>query len=88
MGFFSSLFQTSKLNADPEQQALAKALVDSVENNKGFATREVFEILTRNGWSRSEQGNRLTHACSMTKVWRADLYPQVSQLTKQLYLSL
>lgn len=88
MGFFSSLFQTGKLNSDPEQQALARALLDSVENNHGHAKREIFEILVRNGWSRSEQGNRLTHACSMTKVWRPDLYPQVAKLAKALYLSL
>ncbi len=75
MGFFSFLFRTGKLNEDPEQQALAKALINAVENNRGFATNEIFQILTRNGWSRSEMGNRLTHACSMTRVWRADLYP-------------
>lgn len=88
MGFLKNLFQVGKLNADPEQQALAKALVESVENNGGSLTREVFEILTRNDWSRSEQGNRLTHACSMTKVWRPDLYPRISKIAKGLYLSL
>lgn len=88
MGFFSSLFQTGKLNADPEQQALANALIDSVVNRRGLASKEIFEILSRNRWSRSEQGNRLTHACSMTKVWRPDLYPQVAKLSKDLYMAL
>lgn len=87
MGFFGSLFSTGKLNADPRQQALAKALVDAVEKNNGFATREIFELLHSNGWSRSEQGNRLVHAASMTKVWRADLYPRVKELAHSLYTS-
>lgn len=88
MGFFGQLFQTGKLNADPRQQALAEALINSVENNHGMATREIFSVLHSNGWSRSEQGNRLVHAASMTKVWRADLYPQVKALAHDLYTSL
>lgn len=83
-GLFSALFRTKKLNADPNQQALAQALLDSVENNGGHATREVFNILTENGWSRSEASTRLAHATSMTRVWRADLHPRVAKLTTSL----
>jgi hypothetical protein len=43
MGFLGSLFRTGKLNADLEQQALARALMDSVEHNRGFAKEEVFK---------------------------------------------
>lgn len=88
MGFFGSLFQTGRLNSDPQQQALAKALIDAVENNRGLASEEIFTILFSNGWSRKDQGNRLVHAASMTKVWRADLYPKVRELAKSLYTNL
>jgi hypothetical protein len=88
MGFLSSLFQTGKLNSDPQQQALAQALLHAVEQNRGFATREIFNVLHSNGWSRSEQGNRLVHAASMTKIWRPDLYPQTKALAQSLYTSL
>jgi hypothetical protein len=88
MGFFGSLFKTEELNADPQQQALAKALINAVENNGGFASREIFDILHSNGWSRRDQGNRLVHAASMAKVWRADLYPKVKELSHSLYMSL
>jgi len=37
MGISSFLFPIEKLNADPRQQALAQAMLDSVENHKGFA---------------------------------------------------
>jgi len=85
MGFLSMLFRTGKLNADPEQQALAAAMIDSVENNRGFATRVIFEILVRNNWSPSEQRNRIAHAASMVKVYRADLYPKVKEMARHLY---
>lgn len=88
MGFFGALFGTSKLNEDPKQQALAKELLNCVENNRGFATNKLFELLHANGWSRSEQGNRLIHAASMTKIWRADLFPDVKKLAQSLYVSL
>ena len=79
MGFLGSLFRTGKLNADLEQQALARA------HNRGFAKEEVFKILARNRWSRSEQRNRLAHAASMSKISRADLYPRITELAKDLY---
>ena len=85
MGFLGSLFRTGKLNADLEQQALARALIDSVEHNRGFAKEEVFKILARNRWSRSEQRNRLAHAASISKISRADLYPRITELAKDLY---
>jgi hypothetical protein len=88
MGFFGSLFGINKLNADPKQQELAQALISAVEQHRGFATREIFYILCSNGWSRSEQGNRLAHAASMVKVMRADIYPQAKKLTRDLYVSL
>jgi hypothetical protein len=87
MGFFRSLFRKGKLNVDPRQQALAQAMIASAERNT-YASSEAFNILRSNGWSRSEQGNRLAHATSMTKDWRPELFPKVKEIASLLNSSL
>ena len=56
MGLFSAIFGINKLNADPAQQRLARALIDAVDNNRGSATAEIFSALHGHGWSLKEQG--------------------------------
>jgi hypothetical protein len=84
MGFFSSLFGASQLNADPVQQELADLIIDVAERRKH--ANDILTFFDRQGWNRSDRGNRLTHALSMTKVWRADLYPTAKEICRQIYV--
>jgi hypothetical protein len=86
--WFTALFGLHNLDADPLQQELAEALVRFVNGHGGpIASGRLETILTTNGWSRSEQRNRLAHAASMVKVWRADLYPQVREVVHTLMMA-
>lgn len=83
MGFLSSLFGTNKLNADPDQQALSQLFIDVAERRKH--ANDILGFLMNKQWSRSEKGNRIIHAISMVKVFRADLYPRVKEIGETMY---
>jgi len=86
MGFLSNLFRTNKLNADPIQQELAKLIIDVTEGRR-YET-EILSFVHHQGWSRSEQGHRLTHAASMVRVWRAELFARANEICRRTYVSL
>jgi hypothetical protein len=86
MGFFSYLFNINKQNADPIQQKLAEMIIAAVERRANPG--DILTFLLSNGWSNSEQGNRLTHALSMVRVFRADLYPRAQEMVRQIYVML
>ena len=86
MGFLSYLFGTTKLNADPVQQELAGTIIEVAEGRQH--AMDIVRFLKEQGWSRSDQGNRLTHALSMVKVSRGDLYPAAKEIGRQIYVIL
>jgi hypothetical protein len=86
MGFLSHLFGSSRLNADPVQQKLAGIIIEVAEGRQH--PTDIVLFLQEQGWSRSDQGNRLTHALSMVKVFRADLYPDAKEIGRQSYIAL
>ena len=86
MGFLSYLFNISKRNADPIQQKLAEMIIAAVERRTNPS--DILTFLLSHGWSSSEQGNRLTHALSMVRVFRADLYPRAQEMVRQIYVML
>jgi hypothetical protein len=84
MGFLSYLFNISKRNADPIQQKLAEMIIAAVDRRTNPG--DILTFLLSHGWSSSEQGNRLTHALSMVRVFRADLYPRAQEMIRQIYV--
>jgi len=86
VGFLSHLFGTTKLNADPVQQKLAAIIIEVAEGRR--RPTDIVLFFQEQGWSRSDQGNRLTHALSMVRVARADLYPTAKEIGRQIYVSL
>ena len=82
MGFFSALFGVKKLNADPEQQALAQMFIDAAEGKIG--TSDIHRHLIKTA---SDVRSRINHALSMVKVFRPDLYPAASAVGKQIYVN-
>jgi hypothetical protein len=86
MGFLSFLFGVNKHNADPIQQELTKLIIDVTEGRR--RETELLSFVHRRGWSRSDQSNRLTHAASMVRVLRPDLYTSANEICRQIYVSL
>lgn len=86
MGFLKFAFGVGKYNADPAQQKLAQMIIDAVEGTERPA--KILDYVLSQGWSRSDQGNRLTHALSMVKVFRADLYPEAKKMCHDIYVVL
>jgi hypothetical protein len=80
MGFWGTLFNTGKLNADPSQRSLAQLLIDGAEG-VGFGGMMIENYIDEQGWSRTEAENRLIHALSMVKVWRPDLYAEAKKIS-------
>ena len=83
MGFWGMLFNTSKLNSDPNQQELANLLIDAASGKK--KDYDVMNFLVKQPWSLSEGGNRIVHALSMVKVRRPDLYPEAKRIGQIFY---
>jgi hypothetical protein len=75
MGLFRYTFSIKKWNADPDQQALAQLFIDYAEHRK--SREDVFGFLEKQigTWPREECEDRITHALSMVRVYRVDLYP-------------
>ena len=86
MGFLKYVFNTTKWNADPTQQRLAQLIIDVAEGCEDGT--DIFVFVKSQGWSRSDQGNRLTHALSMAKVFRGDLYPEAKEICRLVYVAL
>lgn len=83
MNFLKALFSTPALNNDPKQRELADLIVGVVDEGKHISS--IFDYLEFQGWPRNEAGNRVTHAVSMLKVYRADIYPQCKTLGVEIY---
>jgi hypothetical protein len=82
MGFFSYILNINKRNADPIQQKMAQMIIDVVEDRQHPV--EIIRFVQSQGWGRSDQIERLTHALSMVRVFRADLYPQAQEIYRQV----
>src|ERR1700719_2688625 len=85
MGLFGMLFGVNKMNADPDQQELAKLFIECVGRPLGGI--EIRSWLAKKHWSNSEASNRVTHALSMVKVWRSDLYPAAKRIGYDVYMN-
>jgi hypothetical protein len=85
-GLFKRVFGVRKMNADPNQQALAQMLIEVVEGEKNPGDVSIF--LAKKGWPRAEAGDRLVHALSMIKIFRPDLYPSARFVSKEIFISL
>ena len=85
MSFFGMLFNINKYNGDPFQQEISQGLIDMVEGKS--TAQELRSWMSMQGWPPSEARNRLTHALSMVKVFRADLYPEAKRQGMQIYMS-
>jgi hypothetical protein len=85
MGFFKALLIAKKLNADPEQQALAQMFIDAAEGK--VRPRDVHSHLVKTGRPASDVRARINHALSMVKIFRPDLYPAASAVGKDIYVN-
>jgi len=85
MGFFQKFFQTKRMNADPEQQALAELLIDHAEGP--LVKIVVMNWLEEKGWPNSEAGDRLIHALSMVKIARPDVYIAAKAAAHDIYVN-
>lgn len=65
MGFLSSLFGVSKMNADPDQQLFARMFIEAAES--GSMTK-LTNWLIKQPWNAAETRNRIVHALSIVKV--------------------
>ncbi len=65
MGFFASLFNAPKMNADPEQQEFARLFISAVEQGKEV---DLINWLVKRHWRASETRTRIAHAISIVKI--------------------
>ena len=83
MGFLSAIFGASRMNADPDQQRLARMLIEAVEQGKNG---EFLNWFVRQPWSPSETRTRLAHAVSITKISSIpETYQSVKSLAGELH---
>jgi len=82
MGFFRYLTSLNKWNADPVQQRISRMLIDVVEGRQNPA--EIVLFIEEQGWPKTEKIDRLTHALSVVKISRGDLYPDAQELYRQV----
>jgi hypothetical protein len=65
MGFLRSLFSVKKMNADPDQQRLARLFIDAAENGEIV---NLTNFIIEQPWSPSDTRNRISHALSIVKI--------------------
>jgi hypothetical protein len=70
MGLFGSLFGVSKMNADPDQQHLARMFIEAAESGDMRKHVELTNWLIKQPWNASETRNRISHALSIVKISR------------------
>jgi hypothetical protein len=86
MGFFGALFGISKLNADPDQQRIARLLIEAVETEDREKLVEVSNLIRQRPWSGSETRNRVAHAVSIAKVSSVpETYTRVKKIGELLH---
>lgn len=86
MGFLSSLFGVTKMNADPDQQAFAKLLIEATEDSGKY--NELIRWLVKQPWSPSETRTRITHALSIVKIASVpDIYAKAKQIGYDLNMA-
>jgi hypothetical protein len=77
IGFmFRYLFSIPKLNREPEQHELARLFIDCTEGRQPWEA--VADLVASRQWSRDERELRITHALSLVKLNRRDLYREAS----------
>lgn len=82
MGFLSYALNIKKRNADPIQQKLARMIVDVVEGRQNPIELVIF--VQSHGWTKSDQIERLTHALSVVRVSRGDLYRRAQEIYREV----
>jgi hypothetical protein len=85
IGFFRYATSIPKLNREPEQHELAALFIDCVEGRKSWDS--IFEFLVPREWSSDERELRITHALSLIKVQRRDLYDEASEHGRSIMAS-
>jgi hypothetical protein len=78
------LFSIRKLNHVPEQHELAQLLIDYVEGRKPYEA--LFQFLEPRQWSRTVWEVRITHALSLIRLHRRDVYAQACEIGRVLML--
>jgi hypothetical protein len=82
MGFFSYLRNLNKWNADPVQQKMSRMMIDVTEGRENLVF--LIEFIDSQGWPKNVQIERLTHALSVVRVSRGDLYPRAQEVYQQI----
>ncbi|HMG78011.1 MAG TPA: hypothetical protein VK591_04960 [Xanthobacteraceae bacterium] len=82
--FFRYLFSIPKLNCEPEQHELAQLFIDYADSRKPW--QAIFEFLEAREWPRDVRELRITHALSLVKVHRRDVYPEASWLGRLIIM--
>jgi hypothetical protein len=65
MGLFGSLFKVTRMNADPDQQHLARLFVEAAENGRHV---QLMNWVINQPWNGRETRTRIAHALSIVKV--------------------
>jgi hypothetical protein len=84
MGFLSSLFGIGKMNADPDQQRLARMLIEAAEDSSKHV--DLVNWIIRQPWRASETRTRLAHATSIAKISSIPAtYARVKEIARELH---
>lgn len=85
MGFLKSLFSVGKMNADPDQQRLARLLIEAAESDSHV---ELVNWIIVQPWKPSELRTRLAHAVSIAKLSSVpSTYEAVKEIARDLHNS-
>lgn len=76
--FFRYVFSIPKLNRKPEQHELAQLFIDYADGR--VAPQAILDFLEPRRWPRDVRELRITHALSLIKVHRRDVYDRASEL--------
>jgi hypothetical protein len=82
MGFLSYLLNIGEWNADPTQQMISRMLIGVVEGREHPIS--IIELIQSQGWPKDKQIERLTHALSVVRVSRGDLYRAAQEVYRQI----
>jgi hypothetical protein len=86
VGFFSSLFGVSKMNADPDQQRFARMFIEAAEDPSMGRQIELTNWLIQQPWTPSETRNRIMHALSIVKVASVPaIYARAKEIGRHLH---
>jgi Tfp pilus assembly protein PilV len=77
--------KTTRWNADPRQQQMARMMIEAVKTKNTKLEFEILSFALAQGWPKREMLSRVAHAVSITKV---SSVPATYETTKKLGLQL